>query len=244
MQKLILHIPHSSLVIPDEYRDEFIISDEALMAELFAMTDVYTDELFPCGYERIVFPVSRLVCDPERFREDESELMSDRGMGAVYTHGSCCRQIRVVKNREAILKNFYDPHHRALERTVLNVLEHNCFCCIVDCHSFSGVPLPYEVDQNPMRPDICIGTDDYHTPPEILLFTKNFFENKGYHVAVNRPYEGTIVPMVFYKKDRRVKSIMIEINRALYMGDNGKQTEGYYIMKRILAKYCKLLSEF
>jgi N-formylglutamate deformylase len=41
----------------------------------------------------------------------------------------------------------------------------------------------------------------------------------GYSVGIDRPYAGTMVPMAFYQKDRRIASIMIEVNRSLYMDE-------------------------
>jgi N-formylglutamate deformylase len=47
-------------------------------------------------------------------------------------------------------------------------------------------------------------------------------------VAVNTPFAGTIVPMSHYGKDRRVSSIMIEINRGLYLNDfSEEKTSGF-----------------
>jgi hypothetical protein len=43
------------------------------------MTDAYTDELFPLTpveAGRVVFPVSRLVCDVERFSSDDDEPLA------------------------------------------------------------------------------------------------------------------------------------------------------------------------
>ena len=51
------------------------------------MTDAFTDDLFaltPLEAARVVFPVSRLVCDVQRFPHDADEPMALRGMGAVY----------------------------------------------------------------------------------------------------------------------------------------------------------------
>jgi N-formylglutamate amidohydrolase len=64
---LILNIPHSSLDIPPDIRRQFLLSDEELTNEIIRMTDSYTDELFNCqSASSIIFPVSRLVTDPER----------------------------------------------------------------------------------------------------------------------------------------------------------------------------------
>ena len=63
---MILDIPHSSKLIPPNVRPQFSLLDEELLAEIIQMTDAYTDELFECtSASRIVFPVSRLVVDPE-----------------------------------------------------------------------------------------------------------------------------------------------------------------------------------
>lgn len=241
MSNLILHIPHSSQKIPSKYRDEFVFTDEELSSELLKMTDAYTDELFPKSYLQLVFPVSRLVCDPERFRNDINEPMSKKGMGAVYTHSSSGQLFRIVKSRENILRELYDTHHESLNNTVKSALEKYKSCLIIDCHSFSNIPLPYEDDQSEMRPDICIGTDFYHTPEWLTDICVNYFKNNGYRVELNRPYAGTIVPLVYHKRNKRVFSIMVEINRALYMDTQGKHIDNYKVIKNDLKKLCYIL---
>ena len=81
---MILHIPHSSKVIPKGFLKYFLLSRTELTRELLNMTDHYTDELFqrPSGEDQVlVFPVSRLLVDPERFVDDSDEPMSKKGMG-------------------------------------------------------------------------------------------------------------------------------------------------------------------
>src|SRR5262249_36677021 len=88
---VVLHIPHSSRHVPEDERQAILLDDAALEHELLRMTDAYTDELFPVTpFEagRVVFPVSRLVCDVERFPSDEDEPMASRGMGVFYTSTS------------------------------------------------------------------------------------------------------------------------------------------------------------
>ncbi len=220
---VILHIPHASLFIPEEYRREFRLDDVAIRRELFLMTDRYCDRLFTAGDERVVFPVSRLVCDPERFRDDLDEPMAAVGMGAVYTRrsdGSVLRDVTPAR-REAILRAFYDPHHERLTRSAALCLSARGSCLIVDCHSFSPVPLPHEPEQADDRPDFCIGTDPFHTPPALADAAVGFLSDLGYRAAVDHPFSGTIVPMTYYRAEPRVKSIMIEVNRALYMNADG-----------------------
>jgi N-formylglutamate amidohydrolase len=53
---------------------------------------------------------------------------------------------------------------------------------------------------------------------------ESHFRNHNLTVKINSPYSGTIIPLKYYQKDKRVKSIMIEINRNLYM-DNGQVNE-------------------
>ena len=74
----VLHIPHSSRRVPAEERPAILLDDAELGNELLRMTDSYTDQLFPvtpAEAGRVVFPVSRLVCDVERFPDNADEPM-------------------------------------------------------------------------------------------------------------------------------------------------------------------------
>lgn len=76
-----------------------------------------------------------------------------------------------------------------------------------------------ELDKN--RPDICIGTDRYHTSEKLQECLSAAFKALGYDVAIDSPFTGTIVPLNHYYKDQRVESVMIEVNRSLYDDPNG-----------------------
>ena len=220
-----LHIPHSSTVIPKAVRKTILLTDEELRAELLRMTDRYTDQLFQLperNTARVVFPVSRLVVDPERFVDDSIEPMADVGMGAVYTQTSLGKLLRrplSASEREQLLAKYYWTHHATLTQQVGRTLAHKQYCLIVDCHSFPSIALPHEPDKDLHRPDICIGTDSFHSPLALIQLTLKAFEQQKFSVATNRPYKGTLVPSEYYKKNKSVWSIMIEVNRKWYMNE-------------------------
>ncbi|MEA4863860.1 MAG: N-formylglutamate amidohydrolase [Sphaerochaeta sp.] len=220
---LLLHIPHSSLTIPKPVREKLCISDAELELELLRMTDRYTDILFDLptiGTHSIVYPVSRLVVDPERFEDDAQEPMAAVGMGVIYTATSQKTLLRTKPDaceRTELLDAYYRPHHRRFTEAVAELLNKAGQVLIIDCHSFPSRPWSYELNQEDDRPDICLGTDPFPTPQWLLEALREAFQNLGYIVAVDHPFAGTIVPLFYYTLDPRVLSIMIEVNRKLYM---------------------------
>ena len=224
---MIFNIPHSSICIPEKERLNIFLSDEDLKSEINQMTDRYTDELFSVHASPedsvVKFPVSRLVVDPERFEDDSIETMSRVGMGVIYTktsHGKPLRDIPTDEERRILLNRYYYPHHNTITNAIEIELSKNGYSIIIDCHSFPSRSLPFNVDQNPNRPDICIGTDDYHTPGKIIEEIVEVGNDLGYRCSINKPYSGTFVPLPFYKQNKNVISVMIEINRSLYMDEN------------------------
>jgi N-formylglutamate amidohydrolase len=202
--------------------------------ELLRLTDRYTDELFdldPAAATSVVLGVSRLVVDPERFTDDAMEPMAAKGMGAVYTSttdGAPLRASLDASERAALLARFYQPHHAALEAVTQAALDASGRCLIVDAHSFPDRPLASDLDQAPQRPEICIGTDAFHTPGQLANEAVNGFQARGLEVAVNRPYAGALVPARWYRRDKRVSALMIEINRRLYMDETtGQKSAGF-----------------
>lgn len=231
--QVIFHLPHSSTVIPEHSRDYLLLSDDELNEELGAITDWHTSELFSKAAENlgtsIEFPISRLIVDPERFDDDSKESMSSVGMGVLYTKTSCGKPLRNESDmageyREELLNEYYYPHHKALSAAVEAQLQAHSTALIIDCHSFPNVALPYELDQNKHRPDICIGTDPFHTAAELASQLGNAFAELGYEVQINRPFAGSIVPMDYFNNNSNVQSIMIEINRSLYLEEDTSQT--------------------
>ena len=57
--------------------------------QLFLLRDRYTDEMFSwlaeLGGISMRYNCSRLVLDPDRFRDDKKEGIAAKGMGAIYT---------------------------------------------------------------------------------------------------------------------------------------------------------------
>ena len=96
---------------------------------------------------------------------------------------------------------------------------------LVDCHSFSRDILytSYYPDQ---FPEICIGTDNYHTPMKLLCDVVEIFERSGYNTKLNVPFSGCYIPDAYYEKDNRVKGIMIEINKRVYLDSSNQMNEG------------------
>ena len=236
---MILHIPHAST---DTLGKPFLCDRET---ELSRMTDWYTDELFDHPKAlRVVFPISRLICDVERFEDDALELMSQKGMGVCYTQNAYGEKLREIhdREREAIVADYYRPHHQRLEEAVRMELQQKAKALIVDCHSFPDGPLPCNIDQTVPRPDICIGTDAFHTPQKITDMLVEHFNECGCSVAINRPFAGTIVPMKYYQKESRVHSVMIEVNRRLYRGDDNEKSSSFEKVKKHLQRALKLLA--
>jgi N-formylglutamate amidohydrolase len=220
---IVLHIPHSSTVIPDSVHPTLLLGEAEVQHELLRMTDAYTDELFRCdGMASVQYPVSRIVVDPERFENDAEEVMSQVGMGVVYTRtsdGRPLRHLQTPSDRENLLEAYYRPHHAALTNAVAAAMRHHGRCLVIDCHSFPSHPLPYELDQRLDRPDICIGTDPFHTQAEFADEVIESFQLHGYTIGLNRPFAGALVPATFYRCNAKVAALMIEVNRALYMDE-------------------------
>jgi len=246
---MVVHVPHASTIIPDHVGATLALTDAELEAELLRMTDRHTDRLFalpPDLGRTVAFPLSRLVVDPERFEEDAREPMAARGMGAVYTRtsgGAPLRRALPAAERERLLAEFYRPHHRALAAAVRTALETHGRCLILDAHSFASEPLPHEPDPSPDRPEICIGTDLFHTPARLRDRAVEAFRSAGFTVQVDRPFSGALVPQEFYRSRAEVLSIMVEVNRSLYMDEaTGEPLPGFEAFRRrlynVLSELC------
>lgn len=242
--QLILHVPHSSTNIP--WMDGYVVTKEELDQEMLKLTDWYTDDLFYSEEDVMIrADFSRIFCDPERFSEDSEEVMSEFGMGVLYEKNDAGQIIRIVTEEYKIkvLDTFYWKHHRKLTQAVKNQLDQFGKALILDCHSYPSTPLMRDLDQNPKRPDFNIGTDNFHTPEHLILLSQDFFDKKGFSLGVDWPYKGALVPKVYFdERNPNVHSIMLEINRALYLQEpSNEKSERYEEIKQVVMEYKEVL---
>jgi N-formylglutamate deformylase len=245
MQKIILHVPHSSDKIP--FFEGYTVDKETLEKEIVKLTDWYTDDLFFFENAEIIrADFSRIFCDPERFTDDTQEIMAQYGMGVLYEKTDDGNQIRTVNAalRKDILENYYWKHHKNLSNAVTNQLNIFGKALIIDCHSYPSIPLVRDLDKNNNRPDFNIGTDAFHTPKYLIEAAEKFFKNEGYSLGIDWPYKGAIVPLEHYGTNKNVQSIMLEVNRKLYLDEpTNNKSKQYNDIKIIVHKFLETMKD-
>ncbi len=241
--KIILHIPHSSTNIP--ITDGYLVDKKSLDKEILKLTDWYTDDLFYSNEDEMMrADFSRIFCDPERFPDDSQEIMAQHGMGVLYEKNDEGEIIRKVNSelRDRILKNYYWKHHHKFSEAVNNQLELFGKALIIDCHSYPSNPLKRDLDKNSNRPDFNIGTDYFHTPKHLIDISIEFFKNEGFTLGIDWPYKGSIVPLEHYNNNKNVLTIMLEINRALYLKEpSNDKSENYSEIKNVTSNFIKAI---
>jgi N-formylglutamate amidohydrolase len=240
--EIILHIPHSSDIIPNVVG--YTLSSSEIRKELDLVTDWYLDDLFDVeNTQKIITPFSRLFCDVERFEDDRKEHMSKHGQGFFYTKTTDEKDLRKKDEtlKRYVKKDYYKKHHNQFFRMVDDILKENKECLIIDCHSFSKGCLVNNKEFGDI--DICIGADDYHTPKKLSNLLKSKFEALGYKTEINLPFSGAIVPIEYYNKNKKVKSVMIEVNKKLYIDGQKEKSKNYNKFKKDIQKIISEIKE-
>lgn len=222
----VFHIPHSSLNIPDY--TGYLLSKSEIHKENIKLSDLGTDEIFNfnntskiiTNEKTFIFPYSRLYCDVERL-PDDLEQMFKQGRGFYYTKTDDGRELRDLTNKENV-SNLFTEYHENFKRVVLEKVKNIGTCTIIDCHSFSERPFETDIDfgSGLTRPDFCLGTNS-HTPRWLVSGIYNKLKTKGYTVTENFPYTSSIVPLSEFEKNKGINSIMIEVNRKLFICKKG-----------------------
>ncbi|GAA3826162.1 N-formylglutamate amidohydrolase [Streptomyces chiangmaiensis] len=224
---VILHVPHSAREIPPNVRAGILLDDTELGRELDHITDAHTDVLAGLAATtatvtpwRFVNRLSRLVIDPERFPDEREEMLAV-GMGAVYTrttHRGALRSADI--DPRPLIGRYFHPYARAMTAAVAGRLAATGRAVVIDVHSYPTARLPYELHGDGPRPPVCLGTDSFHTPPELLDRARDLFAESG-GTEVDSPFPGTYVPLAYHGTEARVAALMVEIRRDTYMTEPG-----------------------
>ena len=203
---VIAHIPHASIEVP--FREHY---SGDVDAELALVTDWATDRLVTAD-ESVVFPFSRLWCDVERLVNDPLDA---RGLGLFTTHRMNGDVLREAKEPYLSQVNAdYVAHHDKVVRAIVGAIS-LMPVCLLDVHGYAGEQAKLN-DHSEPYPDICLGYDDAAVPPGLIPAVAKVFEDAGYSVGNNQPYQGALIPAAF-EGDPNFFALMIEVNKTVYM---------------------------
>ena len=219
---IVFHVPHASTKLPPGFKTgpdcgELGYYDKENRATELALTNIkMSDVLLLEIIQNLYYPTvaaeySRLYVDVEKYWDNEKEEMAKYGMGALYTKDYLGRTLRHSLDPEymAWAKRYYDAHHKKLRRTIM---DQKGDVLLIDLHSFNTAMA--DVANHGPYPDVCIGFNKDHD--ELLVeLVEGFCEAKGLSHARNFPYKGSMtVPPI---KGKKIRSIMIEINKRVYL---------------------------
>ena len=234
----IFHVPHDGTLFPGELMDSVCISQDRFLWYHERMRDRDVLQMVPFRYRDeqhcVFFPVSRLLCDVERFIGPR-EIMERYGMGYCYERAYDGQRIKnVTAELLERTRQYYDRHHRTLDRLCRrreNIL-------LIDLHSYSDALVPEDLLVSGRNtPDVCIGTDPEYSDPMLISAAERVFQTAGFSTDLNYPYSGCLIPnhVLSVSYQGRFRGIMLEFNRRIYMDQEGRTSGKMLALLRELA---------
>ncbi len=145
------------------------------------------------------------------------------------------KTFRSFSSISSAFKLYSDFHTEAS----LKLIEARGNILLIDCHSFSSVP--NLLNSNPPDIDICIGYNDDETRPNKVVIGNivQYFKSLGYKVGINTPFSNSKT----FSVPSKYHSVMIEINKKLYMDELTREKSGGYnkLKQDVQSLYWKLL---
>jgi len=261
---LILSIPHSGTVFPEE----FLSAVKPDMMTLRKNEDIFVKELLEPAYKndevtalslniaRAFIDVNRakVEIDPSMFYnypKDELGLNQQRsrfGLGIIHKITADSEPIYggliSYKEVEQRIKKVYDVYHNRLKKLTAAAVEKFGFCLLLDCHSMPS-KICSIISENP-RIDICLGNlFEQSCPNKISFFVENEFSKREYYVAKKRPYSGAFITFNYCEPRKQIHTLQLEINREIYVDEvNLRKNDNFQQVSYDVSKVITSLAHF
>jgi N-formylglutamate deformylase len=127
------------------------------------------------------------------------------------------------------LEKYHRPYYAELGQNLERLRSSFGFVAQLSCHCMSAVGAPTHPDPGKDRPDFNLGNVNGKTSSkEFIEFVEATLKGLGYSVGMNFPYNGGELNSRFGDAKNGVESIMVEINKKLFMDTKTfKKTAGF-----------------
>ena len=239
MKNVVFSVPHSGETIPEECS---WLKD---VDELTLLTDVdrFVDELYSDLAKRNSVPlvkseISRYVVDLNR-HEKQFDVRTVKGHPEIPEHSRLNLYWQKTTEGDVLLSepHSFERHSRIIEsyfkpfyqKLAAEIEPLNSGFLHMDLHSMPSVPKDYHNDTGEVRKDFVIcNREDETSSRELIELLSKSLQAQGFSVSINWPYLGGEVVKRFSNPSEHKHSIMVEINRKLYMNEKTREKSADY----------------
>ena len=220
IRPIMVSVPHASDHIPVEVADSVQLTKE----DMAQYVDLLSDKVFDIkNVYRVVGEVCRVIVDVNRAPDDIAREYH-KGHDGVVVHVTqdskpVYKELPSDEVAHLLIKKYHDPYHQKIDDAMPKLQ------FLFDCHSYFPVRPKMKKDAGKVRPDFNIGNIRYSTCSRpYTMFARDFFQDLGFTVGINNPYQGGYV-LAHHCHRRRIPSFLvpgmqIEISQGLYL-DSG-----------------------
>jgi len=203
---LIVSVPHAGLTVPEEVRDNCVLTPKQILAD----SDEGAAETYDLKSEAAAYvttSVARAIVDMNRAENDR-----DRD-GIVKTHtcygAPVYRQPLSEDTVEYLLDSYYRPYHRTISEYAGNAK------LGIDCHTMAAIGPPTAPDMGCDRPGVCLSNASGTCPPDWFgKFVHCFEKSFDCEISVNNPFKGG---HIIRSHCSELPWIQIELSRAHFL---------------------------
>lgn len=257
---VIVSVPHAGTLFPYEFLNFTSRTIEELRSNEDLFVDLLVEPLKNEGIGVVSMNIGRAFIDVNRdkieldakmfynYPKDKLIIENHRcrfGLGLIHridaNNNPIYKGLLSYNEVQERIKNIYDVYHKYLNNMVSKCLKKFGMCFLIDCHSMPSkicniIPLSDNID-------FCIGNLFSQSCPENMsAHIENSLKEKGYNVSLNVPYSGAFITFNYCQPRKKVYTLQLEVNRALYAQENLLQKNNNF--QRVSDDICSSVIDF
>ena len=233
---MVLSSPHAGSLFPEEFLKNSALSEHELkISEDCFVTDLIR-EASNKGIPLISLNIPRTFVDVNRdkieidesmfFNAPKSQDVNSRrcrvGLGVlhriVYQNKNIYNGLLNYDEAQERIRNVYDPYHKRLKQLIDKCTRKFGFCLVVDCHSMPSMICNVMNESKAL--DFCVcNLFGESCPDEVSNKLYEVIQSDKYRVEYNKPYAGAYITFNYCQPRKKIYTVQLEINRALYMDE-------------------------
>lgn len=236
---IVLSSPHAGNCFPEEFlknsaltEHELRISEDSFVTDIVKKASDSGMPLISLNLPRTFVDVNRdkIELDDTMFYDAPKSTVNSRrcrvGLGVlhrvVYQNKNIYNGLLSYDEAMERIKNVYEPYHKRLKQLVDRCVRKFGFCLLVDCHSMPSMICNIMNENKAL--DFCVcNLFGESCPDEISSKIYEELQKNDYRVEYNRPYAGAFITFNYCQPRKKIYTLQLEINRAIYMDEHSRQ---------------------